>query len=96
MATQTEAERARDTALHSVLMPTLLSIGHGFSARALAPILIRRGWRVIGTTRSPAKIGQLERQGVEPLIWPGSRLPIETATHLLTSVAPNDTGDPVL
>lgn len=77
-------------------MPTLLSIGHGFSARALAPILIRRGWRVIGTTRSPAKIGQLERQGVEPLIWPGSRLPIETATHLLTSVAPNDTGDPVL
>ncbi|MEM9425618.1 MAG: SDR family oxidoreductase [Pseudomonadota bacterium] len=75
---------------------TLLSIGHGFSARALAPLLIRRGWRVIGTTRNPAKMGQLERQGVEPLIWPGTRLPIEKATHLLTSVAPNDAGDPVL
>lgn len=75
---------------------TLLSIGHGYSARALAPLLIRRGWRVIGTTRSPAKIGQLERQGVEPLIWPGNRLPLENATHLLTSVAPNDEGDPVL
>ncbi|MEO1536824.1 MAG: SDR family oxidoreductase [Pseudomonadota bacterium] len=75
---------------------TLLSIGHGFSARALAPLLIRRGWRVIGTTRSPGKFGLLERQGVEPLAWPGSRLPIESATHLLTSVAPNDAGDPVL
>lgn len=75
---------------------TLLSIGHGFSARALAPMLIRRGWRVIGTTRSPAKFGLLERQGVEPLQWPGSALPLEKATHLLTSVAPNDAGDPVL
>ncbi|MEO0916079.1 MAG: SDR family oxidoreductase [Pseudomonadota bacterium] len=75
---------------------TLLSIGHGFSARALAPLLVRRGWRVIGTTRSPAKFGLLERQGVEPLLWPGRRLPLEGATHLLTSVAPNDGGDPVL
>lgn len=75
---------------------TLLSIGHGFSARALAPMLIRRGWRVIGTTRSPAKFGLLERQGVEPLQWPGSTLPLDQATHLLTSVAPNDAGDPVL
>ena len=75
---------------------TLLSIGHGFSARALAPMLIRRGWRVIGTTRSPAKFGLLERQGVEPLQWPGSALPLEKATHLLTSVAPKNTGDPVL
>ena len=75
---------------------TLLSIGHGFSARALAPLLIRRGWRVIGTTRSPAKSGQLERQGVETLIWPGHRLPLEQVSHLLTSVAPKDDGDPVL
>ncbi len=78
------------------MVKTLLSIGHGFSARALAPLLIRRGWRVIGTTRSPAKLGLLERQGVDPLIWPGTRLPIEDVTHLLTSVAPNDAGDPVL
>jgi nucleoside-diphosphate-sugar epimerase len=75
---------------------TLLSVGHGFSARALAPMLIRRGWRVIGTTRSPAKFGLLERQGVEPLQWPGSALPLDKTTHLLTSVAPNDAGDPVL
>lgn len=75
---------------------TLLSIGHGFSARALAPRLVRTGWRVIGTTRSPAKLGQLLRQGVEPLVWPGTALPIDQATHLLTSVAPGTDGDPVL
>ena len=75
---------------------TLLSLGHGFSARALAPLLIKRGWRVIGTTRNPAKLGQFEREGVEPLIWPGDELPFDQATHLLTSVAPKDEGDPVL
>lgn len=75
---------------------TLLSIGHGFSARALAPRLIRKGWRVIGTTRSPAKVGLLVRQGVDPLIWPGNPLPIDQATHVLTSVAPGPDGDPVL
>ncbi|HAC50529.1 MAG TPA: NAD(P)-dependent oxidoreductase, partial [Sulfitobacter sp.] len=32
---------------------TLLSLGHGYSARALAARLIPQGWRIIGTTRSP-------------------------------------------
>ena len=75
---------------------TLLSIGHGFSARALAPQLIERGWRVIGTTRSAEKTEELRAEGIDALIWPGTRLPLEDATHLLTSVAPNDAGDPVL
>ncbi|MDJ0640344.1 MAG: SDR family oxidoreductase [Paracoccaceae bacterium] len=75
---------------------TLLSIGHGFSSRALAPLLKKRGWRVIGTTRDPSRIGGLERSGVEPLIWPGNPLPFDQTTHVLTSVAPNDSGDPVL
>ena len=36
-------------------MKTLLSIGHGFSARALGQRLIAEGWKVIGTTRSEDK-----------------------------------------
>jgi len=36
-------------------MSTLLSLGHGYSARALARRLVPQGWRVIGTTRKPAK-----------------------------------------
>ena len=75
---------------------TLLSIGHGYSARALARVLIPLGWKIIGTTRSPGKAAELANEGVSPLIWPGSRLPIEKVTHLLTSVAPGESGDPVL
>lgn len=75
----------------------LLSLGHGFSARALTPLL-GADWHVIGTTRSPEKAHALAAQGVEPLIWPGTDLRpvLMRATHLLTSVAPNEVGDPVL
>lgn len=75
---------------------TLLSIGHGFSSRALAPLLLARNWRVIATTRSAEKAASIAETGVEALVWPGTDLPLSEATHLLTSVAPNDAGDPVL
>lgn len=75
---------------------TLLSIGHGFSARALTPLLLNRGWRILGTTRSEEKAAILEKEGIIPLIWPGETLPIDQATHVLTSVAPGIEGDPVL
>ena len=44
-------------------MSTLLSLGHGYSARALARRLIPQGWRVIGTTRNPAKAERPARRG---------------------------------
>ena len=75
---------------------TLLSIGHGYSARALARLLLPQGWRVIGTTRSEDKAAALRAEGVEPLIWPGTPLPLGEATHLLTSVSPTADGDPVI
>jgi len=77
---------------------TLLSIGHGYSARALARLLIPDGWRIIGTVRSPDKADEITAEGVEPLIWPDADLTdaLHCATHLLTSVAPTETGDPVL
>ena len=53
---------------------TLLSLGHGYSAQALARRLIAQGWRVIGTTRSPEKAERLRAERVEPLIWPGEAL----------------------
>ena len=79
------------------MMPTLLSIGHGYSARALAPLLLARGWKVIGTTRAPEKAEALAAEGVTPLLWPGADLKrhIANATHILTSVPPGE-GDPVL
>ena len=75
---------------------TLLSIGHGFSAQALARLLLDRGWRVIGTTRSEEKADALRAQGVDALMWPAEPLPLAEATHLLVSVAPVGSGDPVL
>ena len=77
---------------------TLLSFGHGYSARALAALLIPAGWRVIGTTRSPDKVAEIARTGVEPLIWPGSDTDsaLRDATALLISAGPDKDGDPVL
>lgn len=78
-------------------MKTLLSIGHGYSARALSRRLIPQGWRVIGTTRSAAKMDELRSEGVEPLLLPGPLSgAIARATHILSSVAPDDEGDPIL
>lgn len=78
-------------------MKTLLSIGHGYSAQALARRLIPQGWHVIGTTRSAAKADRMRRDGVEPLLLPASLAPaIARATHILSSVAPDDAGDPIL
>lgn len=79
-------------------MQTLLSLGHGYSAQALARRLIPQGWRVIGTTRSPEKAALIRTEGAESLIWPGTDLgPIMAGvTHLLTSIAPTEAGDPVL
>lgn len=75
---------------------TLLSIGHGYSAAALARRLA--GWRIIGTTRRAEKADRLRAAGIEALVWPGEdlRTAIAAASHILISVAPDDDGDPVL
>ncbi|MBC7155592.1 MAG: SDR family oxidoreductase, partial [Rhodobacteraceae bacterium] len=60
--------------------------------------LIPQGWRVIGTTRSPGKATQIRATGAGALLWPGTDLgPVMAGvTHVLTSIAPTDAGDPVL
>ena len=73
----------------------LLSFGHGYSARALAPLLLARGWSVVGTTRDAGKADALRAEGVEPVVF-GEPLPWDGVTHVLTSVAPDGAGDPVL
>ncbi|MCO4848223.1 MAG: SDR family oxidoreductase [Yoonia sp.] len=77
---------------------TLLSFGHGYSARALSRILVPQDWRVIGTTRDEDKAVRLMNDGVEPRIWPSADMApaLNGATHLLISAAPDDAGDPVL
>jgi len=77
---------------------TLLCIGHGYCARALARHLLPQGWRILGTTRRADGVGALAETGIMPLVWSGEgALPgPEEATHLLISAAPGPEGDPVL
>lgn len=77
---------------------TLLSFGHGYSARALTPTLLAQGWRIIGTTRSAQKAADLTASGVEPRIFPGADMgdAIGSATHILISAGPDEQGDPTL
>ena len=77
---------------------TLLSFGHGYSARALARCLLAKGWRIYGTTRSPEKAEVLAGEGVTPLLWEGGDIlgALREATHILMSAAPGEGGDPVL
>lgn len=81
-----------------VMTQTLLSFGHGFSARALAARLLPQGWQIIGTTRSADKAEVLRHEGVTPVLWPDEDLApaLASATHLLISAAPDAAGDPVL
>lgn len=77
---------------------TLLSLGHGFSARALTDVLLPEGWQVIGTTRDPAKCDALAATGVTPILWQAEAVAeaLERATHVLISAAPDADGDPAL
>jgi nucleoside-diphosphate-sugar epimerase len=87
----------RGQAADTLAMKTLLSLGHGYSAQALADRLIPQGWQVIGTTRNPAKAELLRAGGVEPVLWPGDLAPaLARATHILASAAPDAAGDPFL
>ncbi|MCF6429692.1 SDR family oxidoreductase [Leisingera sp. MMG026] len=70
---------------------TLLCLGFGYTARALAPRLLAQGWRVIGTSREA-----VEAEGVEMITWPGQDVPLDGVTHVLSSIGPNMAGDPVL
>ncbi len=77
---------------------SLLSFGHGYSASALAALLVPQGWRVTGTTRSPEKAERIARTGATAVIWPGGDISehLAQADALLISAAPGPDGDPVL
>ncbi|PIE17006.1 MAG: NAD(P)-dependent oxidoreductase [Rhodobacterales bacterium] len=80
----------------------LLSFGHGYSAQALGRRLIPEGWQITGTSRSPEKLEAIKAQGATGLLWPDDagngqlHDAIASASHILTSAAPTENGDPVL
>lgn len=79
---------------------SLFVFGLGYSARVLADRLVADGWRVAGTTRSPEKAGLLREAGIAAhVIADADALPDAAfcdVTHVLSSIAPDEEGDPVL
>jgi nucleoside-diphosphate-sugar epimerase len=69
--------------------PLLLILGLGYSASAIARDAVAAGFKVVGTSRDPRG-----RPDVLPFSNAGEIL--AEATHLLSSVPPDDQGDPVL
>ncbi len=80
----------------------LFCFGLGYSAMVLARRLIGDGWTVAGTTRNPEKQAALKADGIEAHLFEHDR-PLDDpsrafagTTHLLTSIVPDEAGDPVL
>jgi nucleoside-diphosphate-sugar epimerase len=79
-------------------MPRLFAFGLGFSALALAERLQRQGWAIAGTCRSEAAAATLRAQGFEITLFDSvqTEAALAGATHILSSVPPDESGDPVL
>jgi len=74
--------------------------GAGYSGKAFAHA-DASGAKIVGTTRSAQKFDALRRSGIEPLAFDGSMTAeiaaaLEGSTHLIVSIAPDESGDPVL
>ena len=77
---------------------TLLSIGHGYAA-STAIAALPPGWRILATTRDPARAESFAAQGLEPVLWTGPdalAAALAEASHAITSIAPGAEGDPAL
>ena len=75
---------------------TLLTLGHGYCAQALADRLMPLGWTVLGTTRSAEKAEEIAQTGVRPVMWEEVtlRAALAEASHVLVSASPRDGEDP--
>lgn len=83
-------------------MSHLFCFGLGYTANVLALELRRRGWLVSGTARSPSGVQDLQTSGFDGVLFDGQHASqdvaarLATATHVLTSIPPDEHGDAVL
>ena len=78
----------------------LFCFGLGFSALHLSKLLQPHGWKIRGTCRTPEKATRMRQIGIDAHVFDGTGelepCWIDGATHLLSSIPPNEAGDPVL
>ena len=80
--------------------PRLFVFGLGYSAMRLARAVLAEGWAVAGTCRDPDAAAALRADGIAAHPFdrdrPLDRTALAGTTHLLSSVPPEEAGDPVL
>ncbi len=76
--------------------PHLLVFGPGYSATPFMERALADGWTVSATWRRPEAKETLVKQGIEPVPFDTQHPLREDITHVLTSIAPQPDGDPVL
>ena len=77
-------------------MPTLLCLGLGYCARFYVAEFGARFERIIGTSRTPKPAGHVEMLAFDAAAPSDEvRDAVATATHLLLSATPSETGDPI-
>ncbi len=69
----------------------LLLFGLGYTGRAIAKAALQAGFDVTATSRNP-----LPEPGLNVIPFTGAGPAIAAATHLITTAAPDEAGDPVL
>ena len=80
----------------------LFVFGLGYSATTLARRMVERGASVAGTVRTTDKAEVLANEGIRALLFDGVArssdvaAELDRATHVLISIAPGDTDDPVI
>jgi nucleoside-diphosphate-sugar epimerase len=78
-------------------VPRLFCLGLGYTALVLARRLQAEGWAVGGTCREADKAAALRASGIDAVTTADEAdACIADATHLLSSVPPDATGDPAL
>lgn len=85
-------------ATYSPMTGTLLTLGHGYCATALADRLLPTGWQILGTARTPEGCSALAEQGITPVPWRPDvlKFALSQASHVLVSAGPKDAADPSL
>ncbi|MBB6486385.1 SDR family oxidoreductase [Rhizobium lusitanum] len=80
----------------------VMIFGCGYSGTAIAKAFASPGVRITGTTRSAEKAALLAKEGIEAFVFDGETLDpalaeaMASATHLVQSIAPGKSGDPLL
>jgi nucleoside-diphosphate-sugar epimerase len=82
--------------------PRLFVFGLGYTALALAERLFAEGWTIAGTCRAPARAAALCERGIAAQLFDRGRpladaaAALAGASHVLSSVPPDEAGDAVL